>query len=118
MSMQLAPPISDPAAHEAWMKKRQRLLVYLTLVGVYISCHVLFRWLEFLLFDDPDKHAKNGEWFGWKLRGTLEFGYQVFTSLLPIALWCAAIFVGLTRSRRLTHCSLAFLVLIGGFVFL
>src|SRR5262249_17740292 len=112
----LARNVSTPT-HEDWMKRRQRLLLFLVLAGLYLAGHLLFRWLFTLLFFDLDNFTVIQEYFGPKLRTPFEIVYQVATSLVPVAVWAAALLL-LLRHRWLTHCSLAFLLIMWGMVFL
>jgi hypothetical protein len=114
--MQSASTVSVSPVHEDWVRRRQRLLVFVTLVGVYVSVHILFRWLFTLLFDS--NRTWIGEYFGPKNQTLLESIYHIFMSALPIVFWCALIYAALARSRWLTHCSLAFLIAAWGMVFL
>jgi hypothetical protein len=90
--------------------------MFLVLAGLYVGYQVLGRWLRFFLFDRFE--TANGEYFGPKLTTPGEFVYQILTSLLPILAWGTLIYFCLTRKRWLTHCTFAFLLLVGGFVFL
>lgn len=114
--MQPVPVVPSPA-HEDWVKRQQRLLMFLTLFGLYLAGHVLFRWLLVPLFDVGNTTGI-GEYFGPKDRSLLELIYQIYMALLPVVAWCAFLYAGLARSRRLTHCSLAFLVIVCAMVFL
>jgi len=114
--MQPAAPMLSPAVHEEWMKRRQRLLVFVVLAGLYLTGHVLFRWLLTLLFD-VENWTGIGEYFGPKSGSWVATLYQIHMALLPVALWGAFVFIGLARHRHLTHCSIAFLVIAWGLAF-
>jgi len=116
--MQAATSTLSPAAHEEWMKRRQRLLVFVVLAGLYLAGHVLFRWLLSLLFYNSLNTTRTGEYFGPKPTGLLGSVYHIYMALLPVAVWAALVFIVLTRHRHLTHCSLAFLVIVSGLAFL
>ena len=64
-------PLSQPLG---WMERRQRLMVFLFLAGLYVAFLVLFRWFWFLLFD----HYSTGgsEYFGPKPRSAFEYFYR------------------------------------------
>ena len=53
------------------LKRRQRLLVFLMLVGLYVAGNVIVRWLRFLLFGYTKNTSEIQEHFGPKPGGPL-----------------------------------------------